>query len=192
MEAAMEKAFEIQLLTEMLGTVPKDPAIYKSFIETKKPQDKEEDESLTVEKIEEKGWTGFHKDEHGLFIYDYMVKGFLKHAGNVLKENLKIKALRSKLDDFIFIFPRKIYLGKEEPDGVLERPIRIMTAQGPRVALIRSDYVNIGTVLKFRFVLFPHKEITWEVIQQLLGYGEFMGLGQFRNGGYGKFMYHLV
>lgn len=178
---------KIRLLTEMLGTVPKDPEIYASYIETKKPEGITENESATVEKIEEKGWTGFHSDAQGLFIYDYMIKGFLKHAGNTLKDQLKIKALRSKLDDYLFIFPRRIYLGKQKADGVIERPLRAMTMQGPRVTLARSDYMAAGLELDFEIRLLAHKEITEDTIMTLLKYGELQGLGQFRNGGYGRF-----
>lgn len=185
----MEKReYQIELSTEMLGTVTKDPEVYRTYIESKKPESLNgEDEYLTVEKIEEKGWTGFHKDEQGLFIYEYMIKGFLKHAGNTLKEGVKIKALRSKLDDYCFISPRKIYLGQNEPDGFIERPLRAMTAQGPRVTLARSDFINPGKRIGFEITLLPHKEISWEVIDKLLAYGELSGLGQFRNGGYGRF-----
>jgi hypothetical protein len=178
---------KIRLITEMLGTVAQDQEIYKTYIESKKPEGIDEQEYLTVEKIEEKGWTGFHKDENGLFIYEYMIKGFLKSAGNVLKDIVKIKALRSKIDDYVFIKPRKIYLGQDKADGVVERPLRAMTMQGPRVTLARSDYINAGKELEFEIILIPHKEITEDKILTLLKHGELMGLGQFRNGGYGRF-----
>ena len=183
------KTYEIELVTEMLGTVAKDPDVYKTYIESKKPEALNgEDEYLTVEKVEEKGWTGFHKDESGLFIFEYMIKGFLKHAGNILKEVAKIKALRSKIDDYVFIQPRRIYLGQDKPDGFIERPLRAMTMQGPRVTLARSDYIGAGKKIVFQITLLPHKEISWEVIDKLLAYGELAGLGQFRNGGYGRFV----
>jgi hypothetical protein len=178
---------KIKLTTEMLGTVTKDPEVYKTYIESKKPETVTEDEYLTVEKIEEKGWTGFHQDEGGMFIYEYMIKGFLKAAGNVLKDIIKIKALRSKIDDYVFIKPRKIYLGQLKADGVVERPLRAMTMMGPRVTLARSDYINAGKEIEFEIVLIPHKEIKEETILTLLKHGELMGLGQFRNGGYGRF-----
>lgn len=185
----MEKReFHIELTTEMLGTVTKDPEVYKTYIESKKPESVTEEEYLTVDKIEEKGWTGFHRDDQGLFLYEYMIKGFLKASGNVLKDELKIKALKSKIDDFVFIQPRRIYLGKMEPDGSVERPLRAMTMQGPRVTLARSDKINEGTKINFTIALLPHKEITWEVLDRLLAHGELMGLGQFRNGGYGRFV----
>jgi len=183
-----KKKFKIELTSRMLGTVTKDPEVYKTYIESKKPEEKAgEDEYLTVEKVEEKGWTGFHKDETGLFIYEYMIKGFLKNAGNVLKDAQKVKALKSKIDNFVFISPRRVYLGQEEPDGVLERPLRAMTARGPRVTLARSDYIRAGKVIEFEITLLPHKELSWKLLNSLLEYGELMGLGQFRNGGYGRF-----
>lgn len=183
-----ERNYKIKLLTEMLGTVSKDEEVYKNFIESKKPESRaDEDESLTVEKLEEKGWTGFHKDDNGLFIFEYMIKGFMKQAGNVMKEIIKIRALRSKIDDFIFINPRRIYFGVNEVDGYIERPLRVMTMQGPRVCLARSDYMRAGYELSFKIGLLKHKEINWDVINELMSYGKLSGLGQFRNGGYGRF-----
>jgi hypothetical protein len=163
--------------------------VYAEYIGSKKPPSIEEDETVNVAKLEEKGWTGFMKepDTGKLFIYNYMLKGMVKHAGNTLKTALGIKALRSKLDDIVFISPRKIYLNQNEPDGVNERPIRVTTQQGPRVALIRSDYINEGKILDFEVTLVHHDEVTWEVVEKLLHHGQLMGLGQFRNGGYGQF-----
>ncbi len=178
----------VRLLTEMLGTVPKDKKIYKTYIESKKPVENKEDESATVQETEEKAWTGFHSDEKGLFVYDYFIKGFFKHSGNVQKDPLKIKALRSKLDDFLFVAPRRVYLNRMEPDGVLERPLRAMTPKGMRVTLARSDCVDAGVEFSFMLTALEHKDINWtEIIPNLLEYGLMMGFGQWRNGGYGRF-----
>ena len=188
MKMSEKKEFKLELTTRMLGTVTKDPEVYKTYIESKKPADKNgEDEYLTVEKVEEKGWTGFHRDDTGLFIYEYMIKGFLKNAGNVLKAAQKVAALKSKNDNFVFIAPRRISLSQKEPDGMVERPLRAMTARGPRVTLARSDYINAGKVIEFEVTMLYHKELSWELIDTLFNYGELMGLGQFRNGGYGRF-----
>lgn len=181
-------AYVIKTETEMLGTVAKDPEVYRTYIESKKPELLNgEDEYLTVEKVEEKGWTGFHKDENGLFIYEYMIKGFLKHAGNIMKDVVKVKALRSKIDDFLFISPRRISLGQNDPDGYIERPLRAMTMQGPRVTLARSDYIKEGKEISFTITLVKHKELNIELVDSLLEYGKLSGIGQFRNGGYGRF-----
>lgn len=177
----------IKLTEDLLGTVAMDPKIYSTFIESKKPEDITENESETVEKREERGWTGYHKDENGLFIYNYMIKGFLKEAGDVLKAELGVKNLKSKLTKHLFVKPRRIYLGQELADGVLERPIRASTPQGPRVSLIRSDAILQGKELSFTLCLIPHKELNIDLIKELLEYGQFNGLGQWRSGSYGQF-----
>lgn len=180
------KSYTLRLITPMLGTVPKDPEIYKNFIESKKPEEIQEPEYTSVESVEQRGWTGFHSDERGLFIYDYMIRGFLKNAGNILKKEVGMKNLRSKIDNQLFIFPRKIHLGVPVA-GVLERPIRVLTMQGPRVCLIRSDYVDEGLEITFTAKWLTSGDISEKLIDSLLSYGELCGLGQFRNGSYGRF-----
>jgi hypothetical protein len=167
--------------------------VYASYIESKKPESVTDQEAETVdesdlEKMEQSGWTGFHKDENGIFVYDYLVRGFIRNAANVLKDEIGIKNLRSKITDYVFVFPRRVYLGgKKQADGVFERPIRVMLKTGPRVTLIRSDFVSAGTELSFTIKVLPHKEITVDVVKRLLEYGQFQGFGQFRNGSYGRF-----
>ena len=179
---------KIRLITDMLGTVPKNKEVYTNYIENKRPATNGEPETNTINEIEEKGWTGFHCDANGLFLYDYVVKGFIRYAGNVLKDTLKVKNLRSKLTDYLFVQPRRVYVGKTKPDGVLERPLRAQTMQGPRVTLARSDYVCEGTEIDFTLLLLPNnKDITEEILESILEYGQYQGLGQFRNGGYGRF-----
>ncbi len=180
---------EITLLEAMLGTVPKNKDIYAAYIASKQPGKEKEIE--TVEDVEESGWTGFHVDGDGPFLLNYQVKGFIKEAGNTLKDQLKIKALKAKLDRFLFIFPRKIRLPEIEPEP-LERPLRALTAKGERVTLIRSDQIAAGTVLECQIELLKHKEINEGILRCLLSYGARKGLGQFRNGGYGSFTYTLT
>lgn len=178
----------IRLIEPMLGTVTKDPAVYKTYIESKKPEEHAaEDESATVDKIEEKGWTGFHRDAGGLFIYDYMIRGFFKNAGNILKKQIGVKNLKSKINDQLFVFPRRIPLDKQEPDGVLERPLRAMTMQGPRVTLARSDSVDAGVEITFTLKWLKGGDIKKKLLEDLLEYGQLSGLGQYRNGSYGRF-----
>ena len=136
----LELTYRITLIEPMLGTVPKSKEVFTRYIANERTG---EDEIANVPEGEGSGYTGFFTDDEGIFLYDYHIKGFLKEAGNVLKESVKVKALRSKLDNFVFVFPRKIRL-QDFPDGVLERPLRGMTAQGPRVSLAKSDMVNAG------------------------------------------------
>jgi hypothetical protein len=186
--------------TPMLGTVPKDTDVYAAYILSKArelAQDEAEQELETVQEIEEKGWTGFHQDENGIFVYSYMVKGFLKSALEVLmttKDIKKISAYKKWMDKLLFIEPRKLHFGLQEADGIEERPLRAMTAQGPRVSLARSDRVDEGRKLKCKIVWLDNdKGLTKDVIEKCLAYGEYVGLGQWRgSGGFGQFGYDVT
>lgn len=205
-------------LTEpMLGTVPKNKDVYTEYIASKLVDRKGEEkaaaetgsdqgtvsldivdaadeEVATVLPDSQKGYTGFHTDDGGkAFIYDYQVKGFLKEAGNALKDLLgdaRVTALKSKIDSYVFVYPRRIYLNAklEEP---LERPLRAMTMQGPRVTLVKSDVCPAGTSLTVTLKVFPHKDLKEDTLTSLLDYGQFLGLGQWRTGSYGRFTYEL-
>jgi len=186
----------ITFTTPILGTVPKDKEIYAMYVLEKAREIDEkiaETELETVKEVEEKGWTGFHEDEHGLFIYSYMVKGFLKAACESLMATgdvTKITAYKKWFDKVVFVEPRNLYFGLFAPDGVEERPLRAMTAQGPRVTVARSDKINEGRSLKFKIVLLKNdKKITEEVLRACLDYGAYVGIGQWRgSGGFGQFV----
>ncbi len=176
------------MLTEpMLGTVPYDPEVYARFIETKKPKEIAEDEAATVEARELGGWTGFHHDKEGLFLFDYQVKGMLKELASIRYAKTTddaVPAIRSKIDNFVYIRPRRIRI--PGPTEILERPLRAQTRQGPRVTVVRSDTIPAGTLISCTVVILPGP-ISRTHIVQLLALGEFRGLGQWRNGGYGRF-----
>ena len=184
---------EVELTEPLLGTVPKNKEVYTQYIESKRPEDQAPGgavaEAETVEDLEEKGWTGFHSDETGLFVYDYYIKGFFKNAANILKDEFSVPAFRSKINDYVFVYPRRVHLGGlKEPSDILERPIRVMTMQGPRVSIIRSDLVAAGTVIKFRLEYIENKKFKPEFLEQLMEYGKRQGFGQWRNGSYGRFV----
>lgn len=179
----------IELTEPMLGTIPKNQEVYAQYIASKAPSPELADEEAnagTVDDLEKSGWTGFHEDGDGLFLYDYAILGFLKEAGNTLKDQLGVRNLRSKIDMFVYVEPRCVRIPGGVA-GVLERPLRAMTAQGPRVALARSDYVDAGTRLNFQLKILKNKEVTPKLIRRVLEFGTLKGLGQFRNGSYGRF-----
>lgn len=192
---------KLTLLEPLLGTAPKNKEIYKDFIASKVASEQQDEELATIEDAMaevEKGTTGFHKDEEGIFIYDYLVKGFLKEAGNVMKLDMNLKNVKSKIDNLVFVFPRKLRLltPDEKPllehQGYLERPLRAQTAQGPRVFLARSELVEAGAHIICEFKIVPNKDITAKVLCNILEYGALKGLGQFRNGSYGRFSYQVM
>jgi len=73
---------KLTLIEPMLGTIPKNKEIYAKYIADKTTEINKLEEVETVTEVEESGWTGFHSDEEGIFIYNYMLKGFLKEAAN--------------------------------------------------------------------------------------------------------------
>ena len=143
----------------------------------------------------EKGTTGFHRGPEGqLVLWNYQIKGFIKEAGGVFNGvNVeKVKNLRSKIAATVFVSPRLIPLATpvQEPT-INERPLRAMTMQGPRVSLARSEELPAGVSFTCEIaVLKP--EVTEALLRELLDYGQFQGLGQWRSGGFGTFSYELA
>jgi hypothetical protein len=218
----VKKTLIIQLSEKMLGTVPKDPDIFSNYVQEqhKKKAEKTgailtdpmlEEEQESIAELEEnqdvKGWTGFMRDEQGLFIMNYMIKGFLKSSWETCQEIghiSKLPAYKKWIDKLIFITPRKIRFYKDpecihtinEPHGALERPLRTSSPKGERVALAKSDYINEGTYLRFEIsVLSKLKDeegkgnkVKINDVLECFDYGKFIGLGQWRgSGGYGTF-----
>lgn len=212
----------LKLIEPMLGTVPMSPEIYEAHIVSKtrkqlakkslSPELKEQYESRlkdggkeeveTVPESEEKGHTSFHVDvETGeLFMYDYMVRGFFKAACQAIKDRVN-RGRQTKIipwnhqalvDELIFVLPRRVMFGKKSVDGLLERPLRAKTPQGPRVALARSDFIDAGTEFDFTVGVIDGYKVSKDMIEELLKYGRWKGLGQFRNGSYGRFVFKIV
>jgi len=197
------KSYKLTFLEHVLGTVPKNKEIYTSYIATKHeerkkeklPKEKLEEELESIKETERKGWTGFMSDDKGIFVYDYWIRGFLKSAGQALKDqHLSMKNFKSKIDQLVFVFPRKLYFKNDKgktyknPCGEIERPLRAMTMQGPRVTLAKSDYIESGATLEFDLKMIENsRELSFKTIEDYLDFGELQGLGQFRNGSYGRF-----
>jgi hypothetical protein len=179
---------KIELTTDLLGTQPKNKEVYKQFIATKSPD--VEGELETVQEIEERGWTGFATDDISPFLHDYLIKGFLCESARTLKTFGAMKQLQDKFKRYVFVFgengSRKIRL-PQIAEMPLERPLRALTAQGPRVTVTRSDVVSAGAVLSFTIKVLEGTAINKACLSEVLSYGQFIGLGQWRSGSYGRF-----
>lgn len=200
------REYGIKGLQPLLGSNPADPEIRSKYIESKKPVDSQEDEGGFLNGVDEKsGLSVFLRDpvNGNLMMFDYVIRGFLKEALLTLSSQIGIVAAKSKVDKFLFAGPRCVAVldgnGQPvmEPDGIFERSLRAMTMQGPRVALAGSEVVNDWQI-KIKLTLIENektaksKALTWEAVEQALSYGQFQGLGQFRNGGFGRFEYERL
>lgn len=194
-------AITLEIVERLLGSSPADPQTYRDYV-ANCPHDatkgagspeREAEELASLPEESEKGVTVFPRDPEGrLHLWDYQVKGNLKESGNILKEQLGIKNLRDKLDNYVYVAPRRILLLRDgkpltEPDGIFSRPLRAMTMQGPRVSIAQSEYLEPPLTLQFTIRLLEHKEIKPETLQEILAFGELKGLGQWRNGSFGRF-----
>jgi len=166
-----------------------------------------EDEEQSLPEALEKGTTVFHRSPEGAPIFfNYQIKGFLKNAGLVLNGMVKnqsgavVKALRSKVNNKVFVIERCVELHPPGNNGAKwqheditynERPLRAATAQGERVALARSEQLPEGTWFTCKLAVYPG-DIDQLILEELLDYGFDMGLGQWRNGGWGQFRYELA
>lgn len=197
--------YKIDLVEPILGSLPASRDVYMEHVASRAPEPDEEgsEEAAMLPVIEKQRTTVFLRDEDGFCcLMDYQFIGFLKSAGNTLKsvveyeiivkgkktKKIGIKNLRNKLSQYIYVGPRVIRLGRV-PDGIYERPLRAMTMKGPRICLASSEIIKPKLSFEITIGLLPNDEISWEVIEQLLEYGRFLGLGQFRGGGYGRFTF---
>lgn len=204
----------ITFTEDLLGSWPADENLFTRYVSAKAPSpwlQAEERDSLP-ERTQETGLTVFPCDEKGLHLFNFHVKGFLKEAAAACnhllfrrkRRNKKtgeeeevegLWAVRGKLDNYVFIRPRKLYLMRDgevitEPDDILERPLRGETAKGPRVSLVASERVKAPVQVEFVVEVIHNKDgITADVIRSLLDYGAYKGIGQWRNGGWGAFVW---
>jgi len=184
---------QIVTITDMLGTIPKDRNVYENHVmdqaktEMEKARAAEDAEHVPAMDVETRGWTGFYEDEEGRpILMNYQFKGFLKNAANVLKKSLGLTNARSHMNDECFVYPRQQIIC-EKVEAIFERPLRAMTAQGPRVSVMRSDVILAGKELNFTLKLLKESTIKEKHLLEILDYGTEQGLLQWRNAGYGAF-----
>jgi hypothetical protein len=207
---------EIEFIEPLLGTASANPDIHSEYIASKAADDEEgefnrrskdakmaeEIAAIGVEGAQGKAMTVFARMDDGETpcIWDYHVKGYFKDACKMLKKSdgtksKSLKAYKQEIDGLVHVFPRKIALRLPEGAGVgevgkLERPLRASTAQGERVCLSSSETVPEGTTAEFEVTLM--RDALVDYVKEWLDYGELRGMGQWRNAGWGRFMYRMT
>ena len=155
------------------------------------------DEEVKLLPQDDKGITVFRRNADGLVMMDFQIRGFLKEAAEAVSG---IWGVRSKIDKWCFVKERIIPVMRgdaqvKEPDGLLERPLRAQTMQGPRVALACSEKLNPADTMSFTLLVLPLGESKGKLdeatVRSWLEYGELNGLGQWRTGSNGRFTFTL-
>lgn len=163
--------------------------------------------ALTEEKAEGM-WTTFKRDASGLYIEGRQVKAMFKESANILRDMLtkadkktkgegdssksKYTNLKAKLAERLFVEDDKIFFKRDKknilaPDGNEERAIHVMTAQGPRTALKRVDYVSAPAAIIFTCRFLNDGVVDLGLIETLLEHSSWNGLGADRSQGNGLF-----
>jgi hypothetical protein len=204
------KTYNVKLTftTPILGSAPSSKDVYKNYVASQMPEPTEEKVAIEVDQIPTEptqvGKTIFRVDpetKHLIYL-PHQIRGFMKEAASAITGK-SIVAFRSKIDKFVFVSPDIIELKlngepivatTEAPLSTLERPLKAFTAQGPRVSLLSSEQIQKGVEASFKILVLPlaQREITEEVLRAWLDYGQFQGISQWRNGGYGRFTYELT
>ena len=198
--------YKLHGINRVLGAQAANPKVRSEFIASKAAKlekGMEETSMLPEQSLETKGLTVFLRDDGALCLSDYVIKGFLKEALKTLKGQIGIGMADSKVDNLILVTPAYLRFTRNgqpvtEADGILERPLRAMTMQGPRVSVAASEIVEAGWELEFSITLIENaptpksRALTFDVIEEALDYGSFKGLGQWRNGQNGRFMWERV
>ncbi len=186
---------------KVLGTASSNPEIHKEFIASKGPNAislEEEIAALGPEIVEGKLQSVFPRMDDGRPMYwDYQIKGSYKDACGMLArlpdtQSKKLRAYKKIIDGLIFVFPRRIPINLPEGGkiGSCQRPLRITTMQGERVALANSEVVPEGSWIEYETLLLDD---TYEkCLIEWLDYGALRGFGQWRNSGTGRFSYEIL
>lgn len=199
------KKVQITFIESILGSQPGDPELHKTFIASKAPDAasrEEEIASMGVAEFVERQMTYFHRNKDGEPCFmDYQVRGFFKSAAKVVNDKTdttlkKLTAFKKKVDLFVFVkgedgsrfIPIKVPEGGKI--GTLQRPLRAQTMQGERVSLANSEMLPAGCTATFIITVLD--DSLMDYVTEWLNYGEYNGLGQWRNGGYGRFIWTEV
>ena len=190
----------------VLGTLSGNKELAKEFIVTKHPEGASKDEMdalVDVPEALQKASTYFSRDKHNHpILWDYQVKGFLKGACSALintgrwkKEDLKKYRLtqylyKRTIDQQVFVYPRQIPLILAGDLFFVERPLRAETMKGERIALARSEAAPVGSDITCEIRWLNENLKDW--VKEWLDYGAFIGIGQWRSSGMGRFSWEEV
>ena len=191
--------------TEMvLGTANNNKEVHSDYIASKAPDAKSKTEEIAaigVDGMEEKSMTVFPRDAEGNPIFwDYQIKGFFKDTCSALqrckgeefsKASCGMKAYKKIIDGCIFVQPRQIHIDMHGGKmGTLQRPLRAQTMQGERIALATSETIPAGSTIDITIVCLSDDHE--KAVMEWLDYGRWKGIGQWRNGGYGRYLWNYI
>jgi hypothetical protein len=205
-KGAIRSTVKLTFTSPVLGTAPGNPDVLRDYITPEgigEEQMAEEEKSLaaavkaqTVEEAILKKSTLFHRTpQEQPFLYNYLFRGFFKEVCATLRRlpdrpEKNMKAYKKVVDGTIFVNPRCVLLESDSPVEWLERPLRAQTPSGEFICLARSEMLPAGTTCQLELISLDHSFM--DTLHEWLDYGELKGLGQWRNGGFGTFIWEEI
>ena len=202
------KTLKVKITTfeEMLGMMPSNPDVVREHIASMAPDApsmEEEVASIGVDAAMANAMTVFPRMDDGKpFFWDYQMKGMIKDLINAVREDTEPATSKNKklskwgykrtIDNCLHVTPRKIPIIIPEGAvfGKCERPLRTEFKGVERTALAISETIPAGAVIVLEFhCVFPELE---KSIREVLDFGKFKGLGQWRNSGKGRFTWEEI
>lgn len=203
-------SYELTGTTRIFGALAFNPNVYSDYIGSKAPNPakglqeasmlptEEQVKKDDNEEVETRGYTVFLREDGKLCLSSHVIMGFLKESLSTLKTQFGIVNPTSKIDNLVFIDPAYLIFTRNgqpitQKDYDFERPMRVMTMQGPRVSVAKSEVLDPEWTIQFQLTLLDNAEtkkskaLSWELIEGAFDYGALKGLGQWRNAQNGRF-----
>lgn len=204
----------LRMRDKLMGGIPKDPAIIAGWLRSKAGIEKEDEiRQATVRTLRELGaevgpdttfeemeaaskelaqvrqTNGFKTGELGLYIESRTIKAMIKEATNILfagdKWGATRKGPRNAVAEWVYVNPDKIWLGRQEPDGIDLSIAHVSGPRGPQTSLTYVEYVA-RPVLDFEVIVVKDR-VKPEQWAQLWIVAQENGLGARRSQEFGRF-----
>lgn len=195
-----EMKVKIYYFSPVLGTSPMNKALYATFVGKNCPDKAtlaDEIEHLGAEQAFENALTGFLRLPDGTPCAKcHTWGGFFKESATQERrgENSICKdwtSHKSVINGSIFIRP--VYIPFKNINSnmtIFQRPLKAETAQGPRICLAASEMIPAGCTQEF-VIAFENSQ--WKpYLEKCLNRGKNHGTYQYRNGGYGRFLWQEI
>lgn len=199
-----------QLLVDTIaGGTPTDPKVAEGWLKTKFTDKDDLIREMVAEAMADRGVSadeaaslvdankhlnGFKRDDSGLYIEGRQLKAALKEATMVAANAGKIatkkwgkaddanyhKGIKAWFPEHVFVVEDKLYLGVNEPTGVMQRFVHTHRGAGIQY----EEFVNEAKISFTVITDFPFTSEQWAAIWLT---GEQQGIGASRSQGYGRY-----
>lgn len=183
----MWNQFDLEVQVDRLTAgIPANPKLLQAWLETNgAPPEAEADQKAMLERLnpEETHAVVFYRDDKGQPCYEGRnMKAALKEGANILKTVLDVKSFRSKLAERVFVHPKLVPINAQILRD--ERPLSVMTMQGPRTSIKRYEYAE-NVKLAFQIKVLEDGVVKESHLRSILEYLEEGGIGADRSQGSG-------